>query len=59
MIMGASSQQHACLSLHSVQSVSQAFVKLLEELTLLLSSTVSATEFLTSVSFVEACATLR
>ena len=64
LIMGASSQQHTCLSLHSIQSVSQVFVKLLAELTLatpglLSSSTASATEFLASVSFVEACATER
>ena len=64
LITGASSQQHTCLSLHSVQSVSQVFVKLLAELTLatpglLSSSTASATEFLASVSFVEVCATER
>ena len=63
LIMGASSQQHTCLSLHLVQSVSQVFVKLLAELTLatpglLSSSAVSATEFW-ATSCVEACAAER
>ena len=34
LITGASSQQHTCLSLHSVQSMSQVFVKLFAEHTL-------------------------
>ena len=55
-------QQHTCLSLHSVQSVSQVFVKLLAELTLATPAVIINSvnnRVLVSVSFVEACAAER